>query len=154
MILLDRVGEFMSECGERVKEYVVSLMDRESGGFYGDLSELEMDVRFSYCAVSLLKLGDSLDRIDVARAREFVTQCQNYDGSFGGLPMMESHGAYVWCAVASLAILDALPLIDSDSLADWLQQRQTLKGGFNGRPEKLPDVCYSWWVYAALIIIR
>ncbi len=110
-------------------------------------------MRFTYCALSLLNIMDSLCLVDTELAASFVLKCQNYDGSFGGLPDMESHGAYVFCAVGSLQIVRRLHLVDREQLAEWLAERQTSKGGFNGRPEKLPDVCYSWWIYASLLML-
>ena len=68
----------------------------------------EVDTRFSYSALSCLKLLGKLDLIDVDQAADFVLLCQNFDGSFGGQPDAESHSAYVFCCVGALAIADRL----------------------------------------------
>lgn len=122
------------------------------GSFKGDAYG-EVDTRFSYCALSCLRVLGRLDAVDAGKAAAFVVSCRNFDGGFGGLPLMESHAAYVFCCVGALAAADSLHLIDKDALGRWMSRRQTAEGGFNGRPEKLPDVCYSWWVLASLFMI-
>lgn len=113
----------------------------------------EIDTRFSYCALSCLRILGRLDAVDTKKAADFVMKCHNFDGGFGGLPLMESHAAYVFCCVGALATIDSLHRIDKEALGRWMSRRQTAEGGFNGRPEKLPDVCYSWWVLSSLFMI-
>lgn len=50
-------------------EYIVGLQ-REDGSFMGD-EWGEVDIRFSYCAVSALSLLGRLDRIDTKSAMTF-----------------------------------------------------------------------------------
>lgn len=132
----------------------IASLQKEDGSVAGD-EWGEIDIRFSYCAVSALSLLKSLDRINTRSATTYILKCRNFDGGFGSNPDAESHGALVWCAIAALKILD--PLLDClqpyDNIAWWLAERQLPCGGFNGRPEKKEDVCYSWWVYASLIIL-
>lgn len=112
-----------------------------------------MDTRFSYSALSALKLLGRLDLIDREKARDYILSCKNIDGAFGGVPDAESHAAYTFCSIGALKILGDEGLIDRDNLGSWLSKRQTMQGGFNGRPEKLPDVCYSWWILSTCFMI-
>lgn len=138
---------------EKIALYVKSLQ-QEDGSFKCD-EYGEIDTRFSYCAVSILKLLNRLNinYINLKKATEYVLSCQNFDGGFGGIPGAESHAAYSFCSVGFLAVTNQLKLIDTELTGQWLAARQTHSGGFNGRPEKLQDVCYSWWVLSSMYMI-
>ena len=86
----------------------------------------EVDTRFSYSALSALKLLGKLDLIDQKKARDYVLRCNNIDGAFGGVPGAESHAAYTFCSIGALKILGDEDLIDRDKLGGWLSKRQTL----------------------------
>uniref|UniRef100_T1IYZ5 Geranylgeranyl transferase type-2 subunit beta n=1 Tax=Strigamia maritima TaxID=126957 RepID=T1IYZ5_STRMM len=135
----------------QVVSYIKSLQ-QDDGSFAGDKWG-EIDVRFSFCAVSSLALLKQLDTIDTNKAVKYIISCMNFDGGFGCRPGSESHAGLIYCAVGALSILKHLHLINADLLGWWLCERQLPSGGLNGRPEKLPDVCYSWWVLASLRII-
>ena len=139
---------------EKVALYIKSLQ-QEDGSFRADYLG-EIDTRFSYCAVSILRLLDKLspEYINLKKATEYILSCQNFDGGFGGIPGAESHAAYTFCSIAFLSVTDQIDQINRDVAGQWLAARQTHKGGFNGRPEKLPDVCYSWWVLSSLYMIN
>lgn len=133
--------------------YVKSLQNQD-GSFKAD--ELgETDTRFSYCAVSILKLLNLLtgEYINLTKATEYVLSCQNFDGGFGGISGAESHAAYTFCCTGFLSVTGQLNLINIEQTGQWLAARQTHQGGFNGRPEKLADVCYSWWVLSSMYMI-
>jgi len=136
----------------KTAEYIASLQKKD-GSFMGD-EWGEVDVRFTYYAVSGLALLNKLSLIDTEKASEYILRCCNPDSAFGIVPGGESHAAYTFCAVAALGILGKLHLIEHDKIANWLSKRQTIEGGFNGRPEKLPDVCYSWWNLSTLYILK
>lgn len=129
----------------------------------------EVDIRFSYCAVSCITLLlahlnthssksssepspviSIHDWINTDTTIAFINKCRNFDGGYGSCPGAESHAGLVFCAVGALCILDALDRCDADRLGWWLAERQLKNGGLNGRPEKLEDVCYSWWVLSSL----
>jgi len=59
---------------DKLAEYMASLQDKEDGSFKGDFGG-EVDARFSYCAISALKLLNKLDLIDVVLARDFLLKC-------------------------------------------------------------------------------
>lgn len=142
----------------------ISGLQQPDGSFSGD-SWGEIDTRFSYCALSSLKIlgaisgegkenyGDN-STIDTPKAAEYVASCQNFDGGFGCIKGAESHAGQVFCCVAALSLAQSLHLIrDRDLLCWWLAERQCDSGGLNGRPEKQADVCYSWWILSALSIL-
>eukprot|EP01137_Pigoraptor_chileana_P021043 Opistho-2@84249 len=138
---------------DAVVAYVKSLQQAD-GSFAGDRSAaVEIDSRFSFCALACLSLLGRLDDVDMDAAVAFIVRCRNFDGGFGRIPGSESHAGQVFCCVGALAIAESLRHIDRDQLGWWLCERQLSSGGLNGRPEKLPDVCYSWWVLSALAII-
>ena len=64
-----------------------------------------------------------MDKIDQAKARDFVLSCQNIDGAFGGVPGAESHAAYVFCCIGALKMLGSVNLCDVDKLGLWLSRR-------------------------------
>jgi geranylgeranyl transferase type-2 subunit beta len=136
-----------------VASFVKSLQ-KEDGSFSSDIWG-ECDTRFSYCAVSILKLLNLLneDYINLPKATEYVLSCQNFDGGFGGIPNAESHAAYTFTCCGFLSVTEQLNLINKYTVGGWLAARQTHQGGFNGRPEKLADVCYSWWVLSSMYMI-
>lgn len=144
----------------------IAARQNPDGSFSGD-EEGEVDTRFSYCAVSALKLLSALDQIDVSSALQFVHSCRNFDGGYGAVPGAESHAGQgthkyplqviqlkppVFCSVGMLSILGA-QIPDADKLGEWLAWRQLACGGLNGRPEKLEDVCYSWWVVSSIAML-
>ena len=137
----------------KVASFIRSLQNKD-GSFKAD--ELgESDTRFSYCAVSILKILNLLndEYINLPRATEYVLSCQNFDGGFGGIPGAESHAAYTFCCIGFLSVTNQINLINIEHTGQWLAERQTHQGGFNGRPEKLADVCYSWWVLSSMYMI-
>ncbi|VDN60826.1 unnamed protein product [Dracunculus medinensis] len=106
----------------------------------------EIDVRGSYCALSVASITNILDDILVENTASWVISCQTYEGGFGSSRCCEAHGGYTFCGVASLLLLDKAVLIHTSSLFKWLSQKQMkYEGGFQGRSNKLVDGCYSFW---------
>ena len=135
--------------------HLISSLQQEDGSFAGD-KWLEIDTRFSYCALLTLSILPDIelnDVIDLPAANAFVASCKNFDGGYGCVPGAESHAGQIFCCVAALSIGGALDSIDRDQLGWWLCERQCDSGGLNGRPEKQADVCYSWWVLSAMAIL-
>lgn len=48
---------------DKLADYMASLQDKNDGSFHGDHCG-EIDTRFSYCAISALKLLNKLDKIN------------------------------------------------------------------------------------------
>ncbi|KAL1924243.1 uncharacterized protein VTP21DRAFT_7278 [Calcarisporiella thermophila] len=106
----------------------------------------EVDVRGSYCALSVAALTNILTPELEENVAEFVASCQTYEGGIGACPGSEAHGGYNYCGMAALELLGKLYLLDFPRLLSWASQSQmNFEGGFQGRTNKLVDGCYSFW---------
>ncbi|CEG45787.1 farnesyltransferase beta subunit [Plasmopara halstedii] len=107
----------------------------------------EVDVRVTYCVISIASLYGILTDELKAGVVDYILSCQTYEGGFGGEPGNEAHGGYAFCSVATLYILEAVDQIrDFSGLLHWLANRQMpFEGGYQGRTNKLVDGCYSFW---------
>ncbi|KAI3470719.1 hypothetical protein Pfo_027382 [Paulownia fortunei] len=125
----------------------------------------ETDLRFVFCAAAICSMLKNWSGIDREKAKEYIINCQSYDGGFGLIPGSESHGGATYCAVASLKLMGFLEedllsksvschIINVPLLLDWSLQRQALDGGFQGRANKPTDTCYAFWVGGVLRILR
>lgn len=106
-----------------------------------------MDVRVTYCVISIASLYGILTDELTRGVVEYVAACQTYEGGFGGEPGNEAHGGYAYCAVATLWLLDSVDRMrDLPAFVQWLANRQMpFEGGYQGRTNKLVDGCYSFW---------
>ncbi|KAL0220753.1 hypothetical protein RCL1_000607 [Eukaryota sp. TZLM3-RCL] len=156
LFLLDSFNTLSLEQIDLITNYIFSLQQPD-GSFSGD-KWMEIDSRFSYCAVASLALLGKLDKLDHELTTRFLLSCLNNDGGFGSNPGAESHGGQVFCAIGTLSILNNLDVLSQqqqDNLAWWLAERQdSVSGGLCGRPMKQSDVCYSWWIISALSILN
>ncbi|KAF8395106.1 hypothetical protein HHK36_019047 [Tetracentron sinense] len=145
-------------------------LQQPDGSFMPIYTGAEKDLRFVFCAefsdVSaaicyMLKNWSGMDR---KKAKEYILNCQSYDGGFGLVPGSESHGGGTYCAVAALRLMgfiedDVLSkstpssIINVPLLLEWSLQRQAADGGFQGRPNKDSDTCYAFWVGGVLRIL-
>ncbi|ORY00270.1 terpenoid cyclases/Protein prenyltransferase [Basidiobolus meristosporus CBS 931.73] len=107
----------------------------------------EVDVRGSYCALSVASLLNILTPELMDGAAEFIARCQTYEGGIGSYPGSEAHGGYAYCGLAAMEILGKAELLNLPRLVEWAASRQMcLEGGFQGRTNKLVDGCYSLWM--------
>jgi protein farnesyltransferase subunit beta len=107
----------------------------------------EVDIRGSYCAISVASLLNILTEELCENVAEFISSCQNYDGGLSSVPGLESHGGYTFCGLATLRILNRTDVVRMSSIIEWASNRQMAsEGGFQGRPNKLVDGCYSFWL--------
>ncbi|KAL5569108.1 hypothetical protein UlMin_025683 [Ulmus minor] len=139
-------------------------LQQPDGSFMPIHTGAETDLRFIYCAAAICSMLGNWSGMDREKAKEYIINCQSYDGGFGLIPGSESHGGATYCAVASLRLMgfiedDILSKSGSSSiinvplLLDWSLQRQATDGGFQGRPNKDSDTCYAFWVGAVLRIL-
>ncbi|KAF0691512.1 Aste57867_17285 [Aphanomyces stellatus] len=125
--------------------FFMSLKDPVTGAFHAH-DQGELDVRTTYCAISIASLYGLLTPELTRGVVAFVRQCQTYEGGFGPYPYQEAHGGYCFCAAAILSILDAWDAIHVDALVHYVAHRQmAVEGGYQGRTNKLVDGCYSFW---------
>ncbi|TMW57612.1 hypothetical protein Poli38472_003537 [Pythium oligandrum] len=123
----------------RRKDHATGAFSAHDGG--------EVDVRVTYCVISIASLYGILTEELTAGVVDFVVSCQTYEGGFAGEPFNEAHGGYAFCAVSILWILNSMDKIkDLDAFVHWLTNRQMpFEGGYQGRTNKLVDGCYSFW---------
>ncbi|KAI8539965.1 hypothetical protein RHMOL_Rhmol09G0223700 [Rhododendron molle] len=157
-------------------DYDLTLLDSESilksmknlqqpdGCFMPIHTGAERDLRFIFCAAAICSMLENWSGMDKEKAKEYILNCQSYDGGFGLIPGSESHGGGTYCAVASLRLMgfiepDVLSkgaspcIINVPLLLDWSLQRQAVDGGFQGRANKSTDTCYAFWVGSVLSIL-
>jgi len=128
----------------KMYSWLMSLKQRD-GSFVMHVDG-EVDVRGSYCALSVAKLLNILTSELATDAASFVKQCQTYEGGLGGFPGVEAHGGYTFCGLAAADLVDATHELNLDNLWEWAMARQmSYEGGFQGRTNKLVDGCYSFW---------
>ncbi|XP_044509010.1 geranylgeranyl transferase type-1 subunit beta [Mangifera indica] len=124
----------------------------------------EMDLRFIFCAAAICHMLEDWSGMNKEKAKDYILNCQSYDGGFGLTPGSESHGGGTYCAVASLRLMgfiedDVLSksmsssIIDLPLLLNWCLERQRYDGGFEGRANKPSDTCYAFWIGAVLRIL-
>ncbi|KAI8871030.1 GI22551 [Ramicandelaber brevisporus] len=115
----------------------------------------EIDIRASYCVVTVASLLNMITDELVRGIGDYVTLCQTYEGGIGCIPGVEAHGGYAFCALGALVLLGETDKIEVTALLRWAAARQFyLEGGFNGRPNKLVDGCYAHWVGGLFPIIE
>ncbi|CAO2826113.1 unnamed protein product [Amaranthus hypochondriacus] len=139
-------------------------LQQDDGSFMPIHFGAESDLRFVYCATAISYLLDDWTGVEKEKAKEYILNCQSYDGGFGLCPGLESHGGATYCAIASLRLMGYLEdnvlskgasssIINISMLLDWMVQRQAEDGGFQGRINKPSDTCYAFWVGGVLKIL-
>ncbi|GER26257.1 ubiquitin-conjugating enzyme E2 [Striga asiatica] len=121
----------------------------------------EADLRFVYCAAAICSMLNNWSGMDREKAKEYIINCQSYDGGFGLIPGSESHGGATYCAVASLKLMgfleEDLPsknicshIINVPLLLDWSLQY----GGFSKLPRSFPDLYHSYYGFCAFSLLN
>lgn len=139
-------------------------LQQPDGSFMPIKTGAEMDLRFIYCAAAICFMLGDWSGMDKETAKDYIVNCQSYDGGFGLIPGSESHGGATYCAVASLRLMgyiendilsESAPssVINVPLLLDWSLQRQAADGGFQGRSNKTSDTCYAFWIGGVLRIL-
>ncbi|KAI8096543.1 terpenoid cyclases/protein prenyltransferase alpha-alpha toroid [Halteromyces radiatus] len=106
----------------------------------------EIDIRGSYCALSVATLTNLLTPDLTENCGDFIARAQTFEGGIGPFPGKEAHNGYTFCGLAAIEILGEMHKLDMNKLAKWCTDRQMqLEGGFQGRTNKLVDGCYSFW---------
>eukprot|EP00658_Telonema_sp_P-2_P023120 TRINITY_DN19259_c0_g1_i1.p1 TRINITY_DN19259_c0_g1~~TRINITY_DN19259_c0_g1_i1.p1 ORF type:complete len:410 (+),score=84.37 TRINITY_DN19259_c0_g1_i1:224-1453(+) len=114
----------------------------------------EIDIRGSYCGLSVARLLNILTPELTAGCSEFIMSCQTYEGGFGCVAFAEAHGGYTFCGLGAALILGCAHQLNVPKLLNWLTARQmSVEKGFNGRTNKVVDACYSLWQGGAFHLI-
>ncbi|RVX13875.1 Geranylgeranyl transferase type-1 subunit beta [Vitis vinifera] len=106
-------------------------LQQPDGSFMPTHVGAETDLRFVFCAAAICSMLENWSGMDKEKAKEYILNCQSYDGGFGLIPGSESHGVY-WVLPSSV------------------RERQAADGGFQGRANKASDTCYAFWVLRIL----
>lgn len=99
---------------EKVYNFLVD-MKHDSGGFRMH-DDGEVDIRASYCAVSVASILNILDDVLTKDLDKYIVSCQTYEGGLGGEPGAEAHGGYTFCGVAAASIIGCVGSLDTERL--------------------------------------
>ncbi|XP_047951820.1 geranylgeranyl transferase type-1 subunit beta-like isoform X1 [Salvia hispanica] len=166
LAILKTVGYDLSQIDSEVLLKSMRTLQQPNGCFMPIHTGGETDLRFVFCAAAICSMLKNWSGMDREKAKEFIRNCQSYDGGFGLLPGAESHGGATYCAVASLKLMGFLgedslsgkassDVINVPLLLDWSVQKQAFEdGGFRGRANKATDTCYAFWVGGTLRIVQ
>ncbi|KAL1542212.1 protein geranylgeranyltransferase type I [Salvia divinorum] len=166
LAILKTVGYDLSQIDSEVLLKSMKTLQQPNGCFMPIHTGGETDLRFVFCAAAICSMLKNWTGMDCEKAKEFIRNCQSYDGGFGLIPGAESHGGATYCAVASLKLMGFLGedllsekassnVINVPLLLDWSLQKQAFEdGGFRGRANKPTDTCYAFWVGGTLRILQ
>lgn len=76
----------------------------------------EIDIRGSYCALSVAALTNLLTEELTENCIEFICKSQTYEGGIGPYPGKEAHNGYTFCGLAAMEILGGMHRLDMDKL--------------------------------------
>ncbi|NP_001347555.1 geranylgeranyl transferase type-1 subunit beta-like [Aegilops tauschii subsp. strangulata] len=158
------VGYDVLNLDSKVLLLSMKKLQQPDGSFMPTHIGAETDLRFVYCAAAICSMLKDWSGMDKEKAKEYILNCQSYDGGFGMVPGSESHGGGTFCAVAALYLMGFIQVdlasnsresapIDVQLLLEWCLQRQAADGGFQGRRNKPSDTCYAFWIGGVLKMI-
>ncbi|XP_006645500.1 geranylgeranyl transferase type-1 subunit beta isoform X2 [Oryza brachyantha] len=164
LAVLKIVGYDLASIDSKALLSSMKRLQQSDGSFMPTHIGAETDLRFVYCAAAICSMFKDWTGIDKEKAKQYILDCQSYDGGFGLVPGSESHGGGTFCAVAALCLMGFIQddlasnlrepaPIDVRLLLEWCLQRQVADGGFQGRRNKLSDTCYAFWIGGVLKII-
>ncbi|CAH2058715.1 unnamed protein product [Thlaspi arvense] len=165
LAILKVIGHDLSTIDSETLLLSMKNLQQDDGSFMPIHTGGEMDLRFVYCAAAICDMLGDWGGMDKEKAKNYILNCQSYDGGFGLIPGSESHGGGTYCAIASLRLMGFIgdddllsngsghSIIDSSLLLNWCLQRQASDGGFQGRTNKRSDTCYAFWIGAVLKLL-
>ncbi|KAK9913483.1 hypothetical protein M0R45_037297 [Rubus argutus] len=164
LAILKIIGYDLSSIDSKSISMSMRNLQQPDGSFMPIHTGAETDLRFVYCAAAICHMLGNWSGMDKEKAKEYILNCQSYDGGFGLTPGAESHGGAIYCGITSLRLMgfleeDILSKNASSSMVNvplllvWCLQRQAADGGFQGRPNKPSDTCYAFWIASVLKIL-
>ncbi|KAI7866985.1 terpenoid cyclases/protein prenyltransferase alpha-alpha toroid [Spinellus fusiger] len=140
---------------DRETLYAFLLKMKQPNGSFTMHNNGEIDIRGSYCALSVAAFTNLLTPELTENCIEFIASAQTYEGGVGPYPGKEAHNGYTYCGIAAMEILGGVSRLNLDKLINWCSSRQmALEGGFQGRTNKLVDGCYSFWGAGGFPILK
>lgn len=103
----------------------VRKCQQEDGSFSSFRNTDEADLRFVYAALSICRLLNSLESVDIEKSFAYIRSCYNPDGGFGLRPGCESHTGAIYCAVSSCKLLGRIGELPTGDILHFLVCRQT-----------------------------
>ncbi|PNT69942.1 hypothetical protein BRADI_2g03310v3 [Brachypodium distachyon] len=164
LAILKIVGYDVLNIDSKALLHSMKKLQQPDGSFMPTHIGAETDLRFVYCAAAICSMLKDWTGMDKEKAKEYILNCQSYDGGFGMVPGSDESGGGTFCAVAALYLMGFIQVdltsnlresgsIDVQLLLEWCLQRQAADGGFQGRRNKPADTCYAFWVGGVLKII-
>ncbi|KAL0666295.1 hypothetical protein Bca4012_028999 [Brassica carinata] len=177
LAILKVIGHDLSTIDSESLLLSMKNLQQDDGSFMPTHTGGETDLRFVYCAAAICDMLGDWSGMDKEKAKNYILNCQSYDGGFGLIPGSESHvtglptllqlsyaGGGTYCAIASLRLMGFIgadllsndsssSILDPSLLLNWSLQRQASDGGFQGRTNKRSDTCYAFWIGAVLKLI-
>ncbi|XP_050387162.1 geranylgeranyl transferase type-1 subunit beta [Argentina anserina] len=162
--ILKIIGYDLSSIDSELLLKSMRNLQQPDGSFMPIHTGAETDLRFIYCAAAICHMLGDWSGMDKEKAKEYIINCQSYDGGFGLTPGAESHGGAIYCGITSLQLMGFLEedilskevsssIVNVPMLLVWCLQRQAADGGFQGRPNKRSDTCYAFWIASVLKIL-
>uniref|UniRef100_A0A453DZ87 Prenyltransferase alpha-alpha toroid domain-containing protein n=1 Tax=Aegilops tauschii subsp. strangulata TaxID=200361 RepID=A0A453DZ87_AEGTS len=86
------VGYDVLNLDSKVLLLSMKKLQQPDGSFMPTHIGAETDLRFVYCAAAICSMLKDWSGMDKEKAKEYILNCQSYDGGFGMVPGSESHG--------------------------------------------------------------
>ena len=116
-----------------IVDWVFTCYDASTGGFGGNQNQ-DGHILYTLSALQILALANALSHPMLLNKIEnivnFISSCQQEDGSFAGDEWGEVDTRFTYCALSSLSLLNRLDAVDVDKAAMYIASCQNFDGGF------------------------
>jgi len=92
LALLKILGYDLANIDSKSLLLSMKKLQQPDGSFMPTHIGAEKDLRFVYCAAAICSMLDDWTGMNKLKAKEYIFNCQSYDGGFGMVPGSESHG--------------------------------------------------------------
>ncbi|PKI74708.1 hypothetical protein CRG98_005035 [Punica granatum] len=106
LAILKIVGYSLSNLDYEVILKSMKNLQQTNGSFMPIHTGAETDLRFIYCAAAICFMLGDWSGMDREKAKDYILNCQSYDGGFGLIPDSESHVAQVVLHIVLLHLSD------------------------------------------------
>lgn len=95
LVILKTVGYDLSLIESEILLKSMRTLQQPDGCFMPIHTGGETDLRFVFCAAAICSMLKNWSGMDREKAKEYIRNCQSYDGGFGLIPGSESHVSQV-----------------------------------------------------------
>ncbi|XP_043696891.1 geranylgeranyl transferase type-1 subunit beta-like [Telopea speciosissima] len=92
LAILKIVGYNLSSIDSESMLISMKNLQQPNGSFMPIHIGAETDLRFVYCAAAICFMLKNWSGMDREKAKDYILNCQSYDGGFGLVPGSETHG--------------------------------------------------------------